>query len=137
VERLESEEPYPSVDALLTRAREVLYAMPEAEQLEVIAAHPRIGERAEIVQAQSSISFREQGYGRDPTPPAVLDTLQRLNAAYERRFGFRFVVFVNQRLKGEIVPVLEARLRRPRDEELATALAEILAIARDRARAES
>lgn len=137
VERLEREAPFPSSDALIARAAEILAGLSEAEQIAVISAHPRIGERAEIVQAQSSLSYREQGYGRDPTPPAVLDTLQRLNAAYERRFGFRFVVFVNKRPKAEIVPVLEARLRRPRDEELETALAEILAIARDRARAES
>jgi 2-oxo-4-hydroxy-4-carboxy--5-ureidoimidazoline (OHCU) decarboxylase len=60
--------------------------------------------------------------------------LARLNALYEQRFGFRFVVFVNRRSKTDLVAVLRARLGRPRDEEMATALEEMLAIADDRAR---
>jgi 2-oxo-4-hydroxy-4-carboxy-5-ureidoimidazoline decarboxylase len=117
---------------MLQRAREILNALSEAEQIAVINAHPRIGERAERVQAQSAHSFREQGYDRDDTPPAVFRELARLNEAYEQKFGFRFVVFVNRRPKTALVPVLEARLVRPRAEELKTALADIVAIAEDR-----
>jgi 2-oxo-4-hydroxy-4-carboxy-5-ureidoimidazoline decarboxylase len=64
----------------------------------------------------------------------VFRELARLNEAYERKFGFRFVVFVNQRPKAALVPVLESRLLRPRAEELKTALADIVAIAEDRLR---
>ena len=63
---------------------------------------------------------------------ATLATLGQLNDAYERRFGFRFVVFVAGRSRDEIVPVLKARLERSRADELATGLEEFLAIARDR-----
>jgi 2-oxo-4-hydroxy-4-carboxy-5-ureidoimidazoline decarboxylase len=55
-----------------------------------------------------------------------------LNREYEDRFGFRFVVFVNRRPKSEIVPVLRERLTRSRDEELDTAVQELVAIAEDR-----
>ena len=58
--------------------------------------------------------------------------LAELNELYERQFGFRFVVFVAGRSKSEIVPVLERRLRRTRDEELATGIEQFLAIALDR-----
>ena len=58
--------------------------------------------------------------------------LAELNRRYEERFGFRFVVFVNRRPKAEIVPILRERLERSRDEELDTALSELVAIARDR-----
>ena len=132
VERLRREAPFASDEAMLTRAREILAALPEAAQVAVINAHPRIGERPELVRAQSALSFREQGYDRDDTAPEVLRDLARLNEAYERKFGFRFVVFVNRRPKAAIVPVLKARLARTREEELATALGEILAIAADR-----
>lgn len=134
VSRLERDGPFPSPDALLARAREILATLPEAERLAVINAHPRIGERPDRVRAQSEVSHREQGYDRDTTPPAVMEELARLNGEYEWRFGFRFVVFVNRRPKTELVPVLRTRLQRSRDDELATALEEILAIAADRAR---
>src|SRR5881628_3749799 len=114
---------------MLARAREILGELSEAEQIAVINAHPRIGERPEKV---SALSFKEQGYDRDTTPPEVLLRLATLNEEYEQKFGFRFVIFVNRRSKEAIVPVLEARLRGTRDDERRTALREILAIAEDR-----
>ena len=137
VERLRREGPFPSGAALLARAREILAGLSDAERIAVINAHPRIGERAERVRAQSALSFREQGYDGDDTPPEVFRDLARLNEAYERKFGFRFVVFVNRRSKASLVPVLEARRLRARAEELSTALADIVAIAEDRLRREA
>jgi len=129
LERLRAEEPFPNARVMLARAREILGELSEAEQIAVINAHPRIGERPEKV---SALSFKEQGYDRDTTPPEVLLRLATLNEEYEQKFGFRFVVFVNRRSKEAIVPILEARLRGARDEERRTALREIVAIAEDR-----
>ena len=133
LERLRAEEPFANGPALLQRAREILDELSEAQQIAVINAHPRIGERAEQI---SALSFKEQGYDRETTPPEVLLRLARLNDEYEQKFGFRFVVFVNRRSKEAIVPVLEARLRGSRDDERRTALNEILAIAADRLKQE-
>lgn len=135
IERLRVEAPFASDREMLGRAGEILAQLGEAEQIAVINAHPRIGERRERVQAQSALAYREQGYERDDTPPEVFLELARLNEAYERTFGFRFVVFVNRRSKAALVPVLEARLRRSRAEEMATALADIVAIAEARLKA--
>lgn len=132
VERLRAEAPFASDAAMLARARAILFELSEAEQVAVINAHPRIGERPDRVRAQSARAFREQGYDRDDTPPDVFLRLARLNEEYEAKFGFRFVVFVDRRSQAALVPVLEARLRRSRDDERTTALREILAIAEDR-----
>ena len=131
--RLHAEEPFASGAAMLARAREILDALSEPEQIAVINAHPRIGERPGKV---STASFTEQGYDRDTTPPEVFRRLATLNEEYEQKFGFRFVVFVNRRSKEAIVPLLEARLRGTRDEERQAALREILAIAEDRLKRE-
>jgi 2-oxo-4-hydroxy-4-carboxy--5-ureidoimidazoline (OHCU) decarboxylase len=101
----------------LGRAREIARALSEEEKVAALAAHPRIGERS------------PEQRGDDP---AVLAELAELNRAYEARFGFRFVVFVNRRPRDEIVPVLRARLGRTRQEELETGLDELVAIAEDR-----
>ena len=110
----------------LGRAREVLADLPEEDRVEALANHPRIGERR-----LAGRSAAEQG---DPTAedPEVLAELAELNAAYEERFGFRFVVFVNRRPRAEIVPVLRERLERTREEELETGCDELVAIAVDR-----
>ena len=133
LERLRREEPFPSGAAMLARARAILTELPESEQIAVINAHPRIGERPGKL---SPASFKEQGYDGDLTPPEVLLRLAQLNEEYEQKFGFRFVVFVNRRPKEAIVPILEARLRSTREEERRTALREILAIAEDRLKRE-
>jgi len=132
LERLRAEEPFPSGAALLARARAILNDLSEAEQIAVINAHPRIGERPD----KSAASFREQGYHHDTTPPEVFLRLASLNDEYEQKFGFRFVVFVNRRPKEAIVPLLQARLHGSRDEERRIALREILAIAEDRLKRE-
>jgi 2-oxo-4-hydroxy-4-carboxy--5-ureidoimidazoline (OHCU) decarboxylase len=137
VERLRAEAPFPSDRAMLARAREILEGLSETEQIAVINAHPRIGERPDRVRAQSALSFEEQGYDRDQTPPHVVLRLASLNDEYEEKFGFRFVVFVNRRSQEALVPVLEARLRGSRDAERVRALAEILAIAEDRLKREA
>jgi 2-oxo-4-hydroxy-4-carboxy--5-ureidoimidazoline (OHCU) decarboxylase len=108
----------------LGHVREVALELSESEQKEVLDAHPAIGGKA-----TSERSAREQGTDDDP---AVLARLAELNAQYEDRFGFRFVVFVNGRPRREIVPVLEERLQRSRGEELTTSVDELVQIALDR-----
>jgi 2-oxo-4-hydroxy-4-carboxy-5-ureidoimidazoline decarboxylase len=113
------------VDSPLECADAVIGGLSEDEKLEAVNAHPAIGQR----EGLSARSAAEQGSDDDPD---MLAELAELNQAYERRFGFRFVVFVNGRAKAEIVPVLRKRLERKRDEELETALEELVAIAADR-----
>ncbi len=109
----------------LVRARDLVHELPDDEKREILDAHPAIGRRTGL----SARSAAEQGADADP---AVLAQLARLNAAYEARHGFRFVVFVNRRPKAEILEVLRGRIDNPTDAELETALDELVAIACDR-----
>ena len=119
---------------MIERARELLFDMTLLEQIAVVNSHPRIGENAATLKLKSTASYEEQGGDRDTTPTKVMAEVQQLNAEYERRFGFRFVVFVNRRSKSEILPILRERLNNSREEELGTALKEVLAIAEDRSK---
>ena len=112
-------------DDPLGTAREVIATLTEEEKLEALNAHPAIGARTGL----SARSIAEQG---DDADADTLAELARLNAEYERRFGFRFVVFVNRRKKAEILDVLRRRIERTREEELDTAVEELVAIAEDR-----
>jgi 2-oxo-4-hydroxy-4-carboxy--5-ureidoimidazoline (OHCU) decarboxylase len=108
----------------LGAAPAVIRELSEDEKLEALNAHPAIG--AGNLSARSAA---EQGTGGDPV---TLTELAYLNQVYEEKFGFRFVVFVNRRSKQEILEVLRQRLERTREEELDTALEELVAIAEDR-----
>ena len=108
----------------LGEAPRLLRTAPEGERVEALNAHPRIGERW-----LSATSAREQGSDEDPR---VMEELERLNQAYENRFGFRFMVFVNRRSRAEILEVFRQRLTRSREQEMETAIDELVAVARDR-----
>ena len=114
------------LDDPLGRADEAVASFTEEEKVEALAAHPAIGQTAGL----SARSAAEQGTEEDD--PCVRADLATLNIAYERKFGFRFVVFVNRRPKSEILEVLRTRLGRSREEELDTGCRELVAIAKDR-----
>lgn len=129
VERLRAAGAGLPVTLLLDKAEEIALQMPEAEQVELLAAHPRIGAQP---GALSALSFREQGYDRDPGTAELQARLDRLNEAYEGRFGFRFVVFVAGRSRAQIADLLERHLDAERESEKVRGLRDVVAIARDR-----
>ncbi len=62
------------------------------------------------------------------------EELAMLNELYERRFGFRYVIFVAGRPRDEIVPLLEHALVSDREVELRRAVDDAIYIAGDRLR---
>jgi len=118
-------QPGDTPETIAHRAREIIGTFDERDLVTTLNAHPRIGD----TRGLSEQSLREQGSDQDP---ATIAELAQLNNEYERRFGFRFVVFVNGRTKAELIPVLRDRLMRTRDSELHTGIEEFLAISLDR-----
>ena len=116
--------------ALFALARTIAHAMPEPEQIELVDAHPRLGAPPGTVSAMSHV---EQGYDRDAgTPRDIAAELERLNDAYEARFGFRYCVFVAGRPREALLPAMAAALDADRDAELHRALDAVVDIAIDR-----
>ena len=116
--------PFASDDDLMKAAARIAHRMAEADQLELINAHPRLGARGRL----SDASRREQGAAAD----AVDRELAKLNAAYEKRFGFRYLVYVAGRSREALIPEFRAALARDRSSELSRALDDTLAIAASR-----
>src|SRR5947207_651665 len=75
-EALYEQRPYASYDDLITRAEFIAARLPINQQVELVNAHPRIGENPTIV---SSLSYREQGYDRDASLP--VEDVERVSGA--------------------------------------------------------
>jgi len=133
--RVAEARPYESREAFIAQARTIAHAMPEDEQIELLDAHPRLGAPPGTV---SAMSFVEQGYDVDVRAEAIADPvdvaaeLDRLNAEYEARFGFRYCVFVAGRTREELLPDLAAALGEERDAERRRGLDAVVDIAEDR-----
>jgi 2-oxo-4-hydroxy-4-carboxy-5-ureidoimidazoline decarboxylase len=128
--RLAAAGPFADDADLFSQARAIAHAMPEAEQIELIDAHPRLGAPPGSV---SALSYEEQGYDRGAgTPVDVATELERLNDAYEARHGFRYTTFVAGRSRAELLPGFAAALDADRDAEIHRALDAVVDIAIDR-----
>ena len=128
--RLEASGPFATDADLFRTARTVAHAMPDDEQIELIDAHPRLGAPP---GSMSAMSFVEQGYDRGTgTTVDIAAELDRLNDAYEARFGFRYCVFVAGRSREALLPDFAAALDADRDDERHRAIDAIIDIAMNR-----
>jgi 2-oxo-4-hydroxy-4-carboxy-5-ureidoimidazoline decarboxylase len=137
--RLCAARPFGSEAGLFAVARQIALSMPETDQVELIDAHPRLGAPPASV---SPLSFVEQGYAGESAKAATADAeterievaaeLDRLNAAYEARTGFRYCVFVAGRPRADLLPDFRLALTADRDAELGRALEAVIDIAADR-----
>ena len=124
LDRLVATRPFEDWRSVFEAARRIAHEMPEAEQVELVDAHPRLGAPPGTV---SRLSQREQGYDQAAAAAApdgidVGAELDRLNAAYEARFGFRYCVFVAGRPRAALIPGMTEALAADRDAELHRAL---------------
>ncbi|KAJ3331112.1 hypothetical protein HDU76_004066 [Blyttiomyces sp. JEL0837] len=113
-----------------------MLSLPIDDQIVVVNAHPRIGAPK---QSLSEMSRMEQGYDANkvsPAPPVdqleVDKILAQLNAEYENKFGFKFVVFVAGRPRSMIPAIIKDRMKNDREAELRAGLSAMIEIARDR-----
>lgn len=88
---VEADGPYASLEALQQRSDAALAQLTEADVDEALAAHPRIGRRAEGASREASWSRQEQS-GAAQVDDDVRQALAAGNAEYEDRFGRVFLI---------------------------------------------
>jgi 2-oxo-4-hydroxy-4-carboxy-5-ureidoimidazoline decarboxylase len=119
--------PYHDVDAILAVADRSATGFTTAEVDRALAAHPRIGERAERGGVEAGWSRQEQsGIGRDTATQAAL---VEGNRAYERRFGRVFLICATGLSGEEILHALRSRFDNDTDAEEAVVAEELRKIA--------
>ena len=105
------------------------------DQLRLIQAHPDLAGKAALAGEVTDASAREQASaGLDRLTKDELAEFHRLNDAYRARFGFPFIICVREHSKRSILAAYRARLGHDDAWERATAVAEIVKIARLRIR---
>jgi len=111
VHLMTAERPFGNFQVLTAVAQRLWWSLAAADWLEAFAAHPRIGERA-----TSTWSAQEQARAMETGDDAVA-RLTVGNRAYEKRFGYTFIVCATDKSAEEILSILEQRLlNEPADE---------------------
>lgn len=100
--------PYPSADAMAFVADNAARDLSDDEVSRALAAHPRIGDRADGDSAEAAWSRREQaGVGDDPS---VREALAAGNRSYEQRFNRVFLICATGLSAQQMLTSLRRRL---------------------------
>ena len=119
--------PYAAGADVVRVADEAARRFTAADVDRALAAHPRIGERAEGEHAEAAWSRREQAaVGTDQT---TVQALAEGNRAYEERFGRVFLICASGLAADQVLAALHQRLGNEPDEEAAVVADELRRIA--------
>jgi 2-oxo-4-hydroxy-4-carboxy-5-ureidoimidazoline decarboxylase len=126
VERAWSERPFASVEALHGAMMAVLDAAPLEDKLALIRAHPELAGKAAIAKQLTAESNAEQASaGLDKLTLEEFTRFHDLNAAYNARFGFPFIICVRLNDKASIFSAMQARLSNDEAAEITEAITQI------------
>ena len=122
VEQAAGKRPFADLEAMHGALMQVVAeASPEA-QLALLRAHPRLADKVKMTAESVS---EQASAGLDRLSAGEFERFHRLNEAYDRRFGFPFIICVRLTDKAGILAAMEKRGTNPADRELATALEEV------------
>jgi 2-oxo-4-hydroxy-4-carboxy-5-ureidoimidazoline decarboxylase len=121
--------PFADRAAVLAAADAAARGLSWAEVSKGLAAHPRIGERAEGGSREAAWSRREQSTAAASADDETTAALIEANRAYEDRFGHVFLIFASGRSRSEILAAARARLSNDEETERAIVADELRRIA--------
>src|SRR4051812_22776799 len=126
VERMVAERPFHTMEDLLAVAERVWWELSEGDWLEAFGHHPKIGDVESLRKKFASTAnwaAGEQG-GVSAASEEILRELAAGNEAYEKKFGFIFIICATGKSAGEMLAALRERLPHERDQELRIAAGE-------------
>ena len=125
-EQAYSKRPFSSVQVLSDALRDTVDSASRDVQLELLRAHPDLGEQTEMTDASET---EQASAGLNDLSPAQYDTFQRLNNRYREKFGFPFIMAVKNESPDAIQAAMEDRVEHEIDQEFETALNQVHQIA--------
>ena len=123
--------PFGNLEALHGAMVDAMRRAPRERQLALIRAHPDLAGRAAVAGELTAASSAEQARaGLDQCTPAEFERFRQLNAGYQQKFRFPFILAVKGRTRAEILAAFEQRLENTPEAEFDEALNQIARIAR-------
>ncbi|KWR89775.1 2-oxo-4-hydroxy-4-carboxy-5-ureidoimidazoline decarboxylase [Cupriavidus sp. IDO] len=128
-----AQRPFANAAALAEALRNAVDQAGEAAQLKLVRAHPELAGKAAVRGELTAESTREQsGAGLNLCTPEEFDRLQSLNARYNEKFGFPFILAVRGYDRHGIIAEFARRVENSPEVELQTCINQIHRIAQFR-----
>ncbi|HEV7229864.1 MAG TPA: 2-oxo-4-hydroxy-4-carboxy-5-ureidoimidazoline decarboxylase [Bacteroidia bacterium] len=112
--------PYSGKQDLLEKSDRIWAACSEADALEAFRHHPKIGDLENLEKKFASTKEWAGGEqaGVNTASRQLLVELAEGNAAYEKRFGYIFIVCASGKSAGEMLALLQARIHNEAKDEM-------------------
>jgi allantoicase len=127
VDQMMAGRPYPDAESVLGMATKAFGSLDDDDWMQAFGGHPRIGERGD------QVANREQS-GTAGADESTLAELADVNAAYEQRHGFTYIVYATGKTAEEMLDIARDRLGNSTEDEVANAAAEQRSITETRLR---
>ena len=118
--------PFASKEILLRQSDRIWASLTESDSLEAFSHHPKIGDLKSLEKKFASTkewAGKEQS-GVDPADQQTLLALAEGNQAYEKKFGYIFIVCASGKTAAEMLELLNKRMHNDPALELQNARAE-------------
>ena len=124
--RMVEARPFGGVDQIVETADRIWWSLGPEDWLEAFHSHPKIGEKkaAHAVSEESRAWSEQEQSGIADSARDTIEALADLNSAYEKRFGFIFIVCATGKNSAKMLAILRERLLNDREKELRIAAAE-------------
>lgn len=125
-QRMVAERPFRSLNQLIESSNRIWWSFEPAQWLEAFYSHPKIGEitAAAAIAAESQKWSEDEQSGAREATAETRAALAELNSAYEKKFGYIFIVCASGKSSEELLANLRERLQHDEDDELRIAAAE-------------
>jgi 2-oxo-4-hydroxy-4-carboxy-5-ureidoimidazoline decarboxylase len=128
-QRVADQRPFASVADLHAAMVAAIDAAGQDAHLRLIRAHPELAGKAAVRGELTQESTREQsGAGLNQCSATEFETLQGLNQAYNKKFGFPFIVAVRGHTRHSIIALFAQRLENSPEVEIRECLQQIYRI---------
>ncbi|MFI5148258.1 MAG: 2-oxo-4-hydroxy-4-carboxy-5-ureidoimidazoline decarboxylase [Bacteroidia bacterium] len=111
--------PFESLESLLRQGDRIWLACSDTDMMEAFSHHPKIGDLKNLEEKFSTTKVWAGGEqaGVNSAGRDVLLALAAGNAAYEKRFGYIFIVCASGKSAREMLDLLQARLNNNAESE--------------------
>lgn len=118
--------PYSDLETLLATSSDIWWQLDRNDWLEAFRSHPKIGEKKAEgqVSAQSQQWSGQEQSGVDSASHETTSSLSALNEAYEKKFGYIFIICATGKTSDEMLTALRERLEHDPETELPIAAEE-------------
>jgi 2-oxo-4-hydroxy-4-carboxy-5-ureidoimidazoline decarboxylase len=128
-ERLYNQKPFNSFEDLCSKILEIFKTTSKENQLKIIRAHPDLADKTKISLLNIDSRTEQNRAGLNQCSEKEFREFKNLNNEYKKKFGFPFILAVEDKNKAEILNKFKKRILNSTDDEFKEAISQVCKIA--------